>query len=196
MTKSKHRPAPSSSRADEPRYCRRGRRPPSRPLLTVKDQTKEAHAKPEVIPDASGEARKHVVSDRRQLLRYVAIDGIRPRKSGSHRTHRWREADSNSWSLSRKIRLSGGREVPERSTGNPRKASFVLRGTKGSNPSPPPASPLTGGSLTGEQKSAARRCRSPPGKCRPAAQSGRSATPGGVRLKSGRVQIRPWRAKL
>ncbi len=29
------------------------------------------------------------------------IDGIRPRKSGSHQTPRWRKPDSNSWSLSR-----------------------------------------------------------------------------------------------
>ena len=31
----------------------------------------------------------------------TVIDGIRPRKSGSHQTHRWREPDSKSWSLSR-----------------------------------------------------------------------------------------------
>src|SRR6267143_984786 len=68
----------------------------------------------------------------------TAIGGIRPRKSGSHRTPRWwRKEDSNPRSLSREIRLSGAREVPGAvKTGKPRKASFVLRGTKGSNPSP------------------------------------------------------------
>ena len=29
----------------------------------------------------------------------TVIDGIRPRKSGSHQTHRWREQDSNHRSL-------------------------------------------------------------------------------------------------
>src|SRR6267143_1634643 len=49
----------------------------------------------------------------------------------------WRKEDSNPRSLSREIRLSGAREVPGAvKTGKPRKASFVLRGTKGSNPSP------------------------------------------------------------
>src|SRR6266850_1617632 len=48
-----------------------------------------------------------------------------------------RKEDSNPRSLSREIRLSGAREVPGAvKTGKPRKASFVLRGTKGSNPSP------------------------------------------------------------
>jgi len=37
--------------------------------------------------------------------RGVVIDGIRPRKSGSHQTHRWRKTDSNCRSLSRECRL-------------------------------------------------------------------------------------------
>jgi hypothetical protein len=44
----------------------------------------------------------------------TVIDGIRPRKSGSHQTHRWRKGDSNRRSRSRDCRLIGGEERGDR----------------------------------------------------------------------------------
>jgi putative ATP-dependent endonuclease of OLD family len=42
--------------------------------------------------------------DRIKIVPSTAIDGIRPRKLGSHLTHRWRKRDSNRWSLREKGR--------------------------------------------------------------------------------------------
>src|SRR5207253_10757188 len=64
----------------------------------------------------------------------TVIDGIWPRKSGSHQTHRWSEVDSNCRSLSRNGSVSPAeRELRKREKGS-LEAANISGGTGGSNP--------------------------------------------------------------
>src|SRR6266550_1110617 len=65
----------------------------------------------------------------------TVIGGIRPPKSGSHQTPRWRKTDSNHRSPARKSRFLLRKANCGTERGQAKKGCFLC-GTDGSNPSP------------------------------------------------------------
>src|SRR5437868_10500467 len=70
----------------------------------------------------------------RRLKSPTVIDGMRPRKPGSHQTLRWSETDSNRWPLAERPRLGPGEPKKASSGSSTPRMRLGPQGDRGAKP--------------------------------------------------------------